>query len=69
VLSADVVRSELEGRLGFQNLDMVLSVMLTDEFYNRFGDLRTIIDSFFKDGMLKMQIQGSMANPRASVVR
>ena len=69
VLSADVVRSELEGRLGFQNLDMVLSVILTDEFYNRFGDLRTVIDSFFRDGTLKMKIQGSMANPRASLTR
>jgi len=69
VLSADVVKSELEGRLGFQNLDMVLSVMLTDEFYNRFGDLRTLIDSFFRDGTLKMKIQGSMANPRASLTR
>jgi len=69
VLSADVVRSELEGRLGFQNLDMVLSVILTDEFYNRFGDLRSVIDSFFRDGTLKMKIQGSMTNPRASLTR
>lgn len=69
VLSADVVKSELEGRLGFQNLDMVLSVILTEEFYNRYGDLRTIIDSFFRDGTLKMKIQGSMANPRASIMR
>ena len=69
VLSADVVKSELEGRLGFQNLDMVLSVVLTDEFYRRFADLRTVIDSFFRDGTLKMNIQGSMANPRASLIR
>jgi hypothetical protein len=69
VLSADVVKSDLEGRLGFQNLDMVLSVILTEEFYNRYGDLRTIIDSFFKDGMLKVKVQGSIANPRASILR
>jgi hypothetical protein len=69
VLSADVVTSELEGRLGFQNLDMILSVNLTEEFYNRFSDLRTFIDSFFRDGTLKLKIEGSMANPRASLTR
>jgi hypothetical protein len=69
ILSADVVRSELEGRLGFQNLDMILSVTLTDEFNSRFGDLRTVVDSFFRDGTLKIKIEGNLANPRASLTR
>jgi hypothetical protein len=69
VLSADVVKSELEGRLGFQNLDMILSVILSEEFYNRYGDLRTVVDSFFRDGTLNIKIHGSITNPQASIMR
>jgi len=69
ILSADVVKSELEGRIGFQNLDLVLRVILTEDFYRKYSDLRSIVDSFFRDGTLQIKLQGSIDRPRASVIR
>jgi hypothetical protein len=69
VVSADVVRSDLEGRVGLESLDILIRTQLTDEFYQKFADLRSIVDAVFNNGVLQIRIEGSMQNPRIRIVQ
>jgi hypothetical protein len=63
-LKSDVVESELTGKLDEKSLDVTASVSLTKAFYDRFKDLKGLVDSFFKNGKLRMHILGTWESPR-----
>jgi hypothetical protein len=69
LLSADVVRTELEGNLGMQSMDLLIRVILTDEFNRKFSDLRSIVNTVFRNGTLQVRLQGTVQNPRFRVVQ
>jgi hypothetical protein len=69
LLSADVLRADLEGRLGLQNMDLTLVVSLTDEFYRKFSNFRQIVDAVFRNGSLQIKLEGSSQNPRFRIVQ
>ncbi len=69
LLKADVVQSELTGKLDERGPDVIVSVSLTGAFYDRFGDLKGLVDSFFKNGKLRIQIQGGWKSPRVKIIK
>jgi hypothetical protein len=69
LLTADVVRTELEGSLGLRDLDLLIRVALTDEFYRKFGNLRQVVDAVFRNGSLQVRLEGTPQNPRFRIVQ
>ncbi len=69
VLKADVVQSELTGTLDDKSMDVIVSVSLTKEFYDRFKDLKGLVDSFFKNGKLRMHIRGDWQSPQVEFIK
>jgi len=69
LVSADVLRSELEGKMGLQNMDMLVRILLTDEFYRKFSDLRQVVDAVFRNGSLQVRLEGPPQNPRFRIVQ
>jgi hypothetical protein len=69
LLTADVMRAELEGSLGLRGLDLLIRVALTDDFYRKFGNLRQIVDAVFRNGSLQIRLEGTTQNPRVRIVQ
>jgi len=69
MLKADVVQSELTGSLDYNGLDVIVSVSLTQTFYDRFRDLKGLVDSFFKNGKLRMHIHGDWQSPQVELMK
>jgi hypothetical protein len=64
-VTADVITTQVSGRLNPSRLDLSIVVQLTDEFYQRYRDLRGLAESFFTDGSLEIQLGGTPQNPQA----
>ncbi len=69
VLKADVVQSELTGTLDYSGLDVIVTASLTQTFYDRFRDLKGLVDSFFKNGKLRMRIHGGWQAPQVEIIQ
>ncbi len=69
ILKADVARVELDGRADPDGLDLKMAVVLTDLFYRKFGELKTIVDSAFEDGKLTLEIKGTIDKPQTRIVK
>lgn len=65
-LSADVVNTRFDGKVNGEQVDMVIGVQLTDEFFRRYQDLRGLVDSLFRDGNLQVTLKGRVENPRVN---
>jgi hypothetical protein len=69
ILSADVLTSEISGTIGFTQLDITVNVALTDDFFRKYSNLRSIVNSVFDDGRLQIKLEGSIGNPRFRIVK
>jgi hypothetical protein len=69
ILSADVLTSEITGTIGFTALNITVNVALTDDFFRKYGNLRSIVNSVFDDGKLQIKLEGSIGNPRFRIVK
>ncbi len=69
ILKADVVQSELTGTLDDRGMDVVVAVSLTQAFYERFRDLKGLVDSFFKNGKLRIHIHGDWQSPQVEFIK
>jgi len=68
-LKADVVQSELTGSLDYNGLDVIVSASLTQAFYDRFRDLKSLVDSFFKNGKLRIRIHGDWRSLQVELMK
>ena len=62
-VTADVVTARLSGRISPRQIEVGISVRLTEEFYRRYRDLQGLADSFFTDGSLEITLRGMLENP------
>jgi len=69
MLNADIATSEITGKLGFESMDLMVTVRLTDGFYNRYNDLRGIVDSVFENGTMKISIKGKTEKPQVKIIK
>ncbi len=69
ILSVDVLTSEITGTIGFDAMDITVNAQLTDDFFRKYGNLRSIVNSVFDDGKLQIKLEGSIGNPRFRIVK
>ncbi len=62
-VNTNVMRSEITGRVDFEELDLTVLIALTDEFYRKYPQMKGIVDSVFSSGTLRLSIAGSAKNP------
>lgn len=65
VVTADVITARVSGRMSPSRLNLSIVVQLTEEFYQRYRDLRGLAESFFTDGSLEISLGGTPENPQA----
>jgi hypothetical protein len=63
----DVVRAEASGRVNRESLDIDVRITLTEDFFERYGNLQGVIGSFFTNGSMNIAIRGPLERPAVSV--
>jgi hypothetical protein len=64
VFSADILRADFSGDIGFDSVDITIQTSLTEEFYVKYQSLRSAVETVFRDGSLNMKLEGDIKNPR-----
>jgi len=64
VIKSELFSSEITGDFGLQEVDGTITLTLHNEFFRKYAQLKGVVDSVARDGVLTITLKGSIRNPR-----
>lgn len=68
-VKSDLFSSEISGGFNFEMIDGKISLTPSNEFYRKYSNLKSIIDSVSHSGVLTVTIKGSIQRPTVRFVK
>lgn len=64
VIKSELFSSEIIGSFGLQEVDGTVTLTLNNEFFRQYAQLKGVVDSVARDGVLTLTLKGNIRNPR-----